>query len=407
MKKIYFAITIMLLAAIPTGVMALDLSNIRLNGFVSQGYLDSSKNNYLDLASKDGTFQLNEAGITISAQATDKLRIGFQLLSRDLGPEGNNNFVLDWGFADYRINNALGARAGKIKMPMGLYNEGRDSDMLRDMVFLPQSIYEESWRSFMGAAQGASLYGNVDLGGLGDVEYQALLGEVNIDVSSVYLIQEGIIGGIEENGLVVNKLNFKCDNAFAASLVMNTALNGLRLGFSYLDVQGVFDGQLNSFGGTAFPAVLEPFTVEAELKDKYVLSAEYLHQYLSLRTEYMQARNNIRINGHPVLGTNDMVVDTAEGYFVMATVPTFTDALKLSALYDVYYSNKNHKGDTQTGEGYRKDIAIGLRYDVLNNWIIKAEYHDIEGTAPFLVNYNDDPLEKDWSYVVAKTTFLF
>ncbi|MDX9709667.1 MAG: hypothetical protein RBT64_08935 [Trichloromonas sp.] len=83
--------------------------------------------------SKDGSFQINEFGLTLNGELSDNLRVGLQLLSRDLGAEGNNKINIDWGMADYRWRDWLGVRLGKVKLPIGLYNRGRDSDFLRPM----------------------------------------------------------------------------------------------------------------------------------------------------------------------------------------------------------------------------------------------------------------------------------
>ena len=84
--------------------------------------MESSGNNFLDSDSEDGTFEINEVGLTFNATVTDKLRIGAQILSRDLGEDGNNDIELDWAFGDYRVTDRFGVRAGKLKLPIGLYN---------------------------------------------------------------------------------------------------------------------------------------------------------------------------------------------------------------------------------------------------------------------------------------------
>ena len=61
---------------------------------------------------------------------------------------------------------------------------------------------------------------------------------------------------------------------------------------------------------------------------------------------------------------------------------------------------------------YREDFGVGCRYDVSSNWIIKAEWHQIEG-ADLLTSYFNDTFgaapvtEKDWDYYIVKTSFNF
>ena len=64
----------------PAQVSAVDFNNIHINGFISQGYLNSSGNNFL-ADSENGTFQINEVGLTVTSQINPKLRLGMQFLS--------------------------------------------------------------------------------------------------------------------------------------------------------------------------------------------------------------------------------------------------------------------------------------------------------------------------------------
>jgi hypothetical protein len=87
--------------------------------------------------------------------------------------------VIDWAFGDYRWKDQLGFRAGKVKLPYGLYNEGRDVDMLRTSIFLPQSIYNERMRDFILAYEGAGAYGSL-ASGIGGFDYHVFGGTLNV-----------------------------------------------------------------------------------------------------------------------------------------------------------------------------------------------------------------------------------
>ena len=47
-----------------------DFNGINIHGFISQGYLKSSDNNYQG-NTEDGTFEFNEIGLTFSTELTD------------------------------------------------------------------------------------------------------------------------------------------------------------------------------------------------------------------------------------------------------------------------------------------------------------------------------------------------
>ena len=177
MKKFIFSLMIIVLIIAVKQLFAFDgeitlgSKNIDVHGFISQGYLQSDGNNVF-ADTEEGTFQFNEVGLNFSTDLTDRLRAGLQLFSRDLGDLSNNEFELDWAYGDYRWRDWLGFRAGKIKIPYGLYNETRDIDLLRTSIFLSSSIYYEGERDLVNAFQGIVLYGDIAFNQFGNLSYQ-------------------------------------------------------------------------------------------------------------------------------------------------------------------------------------------------------------------------------------------
>jgi hypothetical protein len=110
---------------------------LHFSGFISQGYLLSTENNYPIANSTNGSAEFNEVALNIYSLPSDKLRLGMQLLGRDLGDDGNNSIYIDWAYGDYHWRDYLGIRFGKIKMPNGMYNTTRDLDMLRTNIWMP------------------------------------------------------------------------------------------------------------------------------------------------------------------------------------------------------------------------------------------------------------------------------
>ena len=100
---------------------AQDFEGIVVHGFVSQGFLFSSNNNYLSMKSTDGSPQWTDGAVSISDSLTDNLRVGIQLHMYQLGQFGGPNIQVDWASGDYRVNDYLGFRAGKVKTPLGLF----------------------------------------------------------------------------------------------------------------------------------------------------------------------------------------------------------------------------------------------------------------------------------------------
>ena len=112
--------------------------DVDIHGFISQGFLQTDKNNYL-AKPENGSFQFNEMGINFTTYVADDLKMGCQFFARDLGPVGNDDVTINWAFAEYTYRNWLGLRAGLIKMVFGFHNDTRDFDSLRTSIFLPSS----------------------------------------------------------------------------------------------------------------------------------------------------------------------------------------------------------------------------------------------------------------------------
>lgn len=400
MYGIKWGLLLGLLLSLAVPVAAFDLGQVKVNGFVSQGYINSEENNFL-ADSLGGTTEYNEFGLTISAHPIDKLRVGLQLLSRDLGPEGNNEIRLDWGFADYRFADFFGVRLGKVKLPYGLYNEGRDSDFLRTTALLPQSIYDEIRRSMLVATQGGGIYGNVPAGVLGDFDYQFVYGETNFPDDAVLLL------GFERNwnskATALNKaseIDANNQYLYAANLIYNTPLSGLRFAGSYLE--GKTD--LQFYGPVGQPVGKG----ELALRDMWVVSGEYTSSLFDLVSEYSEYKNSKKFDG-----MTDKT-GTSMGWYGLLTIHA-TDAFHLYGVYDVYYADKEDtdgsKYVTATSPAFlnwRKDLGVGFRYDINPNWLIKVEWHDVNGVGSNAALFNDPAkLEEDWNYYIVKTSFNF
>src|SRR5260370_42052973 len=63
-------------------------------GFVGQGFILTTSNNYLDPHTTHGSFQFSDAGINVTKSLVANLRGGVQLFAPDLTPSGNDNATL-------------------------------------------------------------------------------------------------------------------------------------------------------------------------------------------------------------------------------------------------------------------------------------------------------------------------
>lgn len=415
-----------LLAAVWSGsgaAQSLDES-LYVTGFVSQGYLNTSENNYLVPRSVNGTAEFTEAAITVVAQPQDKLRVGLQLLARNFGDAGNGFVSVDWAYGDYRWRDWLGLRLGKVKMPFGFYNEGRDVDMLRTSVFLPQSIYNETMRDFILAYEGAGAYGNFDLGGLGEGDYHVFGGTLNVPdptkgfwrdiyntAGELLENQVGQIVSETEGDPATASFSRNSDQVVSFPWIYGGAVNwyppveGLRLGASGLQGRFNFQGRVHFDVLVERPSPASPehfpvsFLVDETTKISHisVVGAEFLRDRWSLASEYY----------HEEIGDG-----TADGWYVQGGWQA-SDRWALGAYYSEL-SNDN-TGVTEVGladyYGWQNDLAFSLRVDLTDHWLFKLEYHFIDGVAiglrRTLAEEISDPAQRHWGMLTAKTTFHF
>ncbi len=389
MKKI---IIITVLSILFSGTaFALEFGEVDIHGFISQGGLKSDDHEYNAADTNDGTFEFNEFGINFSTDLNDELRLGMQLLARDLGEIGNDKVEIDWAYADYRYRNWLGLRVGKVKKPIGLYNASRDVDAARTAIFLPQCIYPDAQREAVLASKGVAIYGTLP----GHVDYEFVHGVFDVpkDAGIAYLLRS--YGTITDT---------KVDNSAAGALTWNTPLDGLRTGISGTE----YNVLLNMLS-----PLLGAYTLELG-GEYYILSLEYTYNDFMICGEYQGSK----LTTHRIIPAIGLDTDTrtdVEKYYVMSSY-RFTDWFELGMYYAVYYPDKDDKdGDNLPADGdfkeeaWLKDFALSLRFDINFHWILKLEGHKMDGLADVDYSDSDDPADPDpdWYMFAAKLSYSF
>jgi len=372
---------------------------LQIHGFVSQGFLITTENNYL-ARSKHGSFELTEVGINFTKPLTEDLQVGIQLFARDLGRIGNYDAQLDWFYLDYRWKNWLGFRAGRVKVPFGLYNEINDIDAARPFVLLPQSIYPTRQRDYLLAQTGAELYGYVDLRGAGAIDYRVYAGTIFLDKDDLE----------KEPAAPYEALDVRIPYVVGARVLWETPLPGLRVGGSaqlvHFELDLMFEQELwtplQMMG--ALPA---DFTglVEADLPVfLWVGSVEYAVRDLWLAAEYSRWHGDVESTA-PLLVPSDDI--TNERMYAMASY-RFLPWLQPGIYYALYFEDID---DRDRRSLRQHDTAVTVRFDVNEHWLIKLEAHYMHGTASLESSLNDNvpqsELEPSWFLFLTKTTAYF
>jgi hypothetical protein len=368
----------------PSSVFA-DESNgetdILVHGFVSQGYVQSTKNNF-SAHSVKGSTEFAEAGLNFTKQFNSQLRAGVQLFARDLGRTGGYDAKFDWFFLDYRMKDWLGFRAGRIKVPVGLYNDSMDIETARIAILLPQSVYPYSNRDYLLAQTGAEIYGLYDLGNAGSIGYRFYRGSLQLDTPASV-------------GTPTEVQDIDTPYIWGGRILWDTPLEGLKLGGSYQELK--VDSDIYFTGPAQSANVVLPVSIA-------VGSLEYTYYGLQLTLEYSRWWVS-SVSSDPSLFPNLAV--TSERYYGMATYQ-FNNSLAAGTYYSVYYPNDEIKSERKD---YQHDLSLFGRFDVSQNWIFKAEAHYIDGTAGLSSSLNGNrtlnDLERNWGLFLLKTTVLF
>jgi len=376
------------LAAMAPSAAATDIGaaddplSLKVHGFVSQGAILTTKNDYLVQDSTSGSFQLSEMGLNVTKSLTDKVRVGMQLFAQNFGWGGNYNVKADWFYLDYRHANWLGFRAGRMKIPFGLFNEINDIDSARVPILLPQSVYPLQTRTFLFSQTGFELYGFARLESAGALDYRLYGGTIFLDASTL----------TPPGSSLQYQLQFNVPYLIGGRLLWETPLEGLRIGGS---VQAL---RMNT---TAFLPASMTGAIESHVL-WWIGSAEYALGDMTLTAEYSRwhTRQESAIPG------NTFTDESERGYGML----TYRVAPWLQP--GVYYALHFPHVDNRQGRANKQhDVAATLRFDVNAYWIVKLEGHFMAGTAgltnPLRFGPPIDGLANYWGAFLVKTTVHF
>ena len=414
MRKItLFLMAALFVAAPGVSLAGLDLGEVDIHGFVSQGYVQSSDYGFHQINMdqeelEDGSYEFSEVGLNFSSTVSDNLRLGVQLLSKDMGTVGNNEVVVDWAYADYNFKNWLGLRVGKVKRAIGLFNEYQDIDATRTSIFLPP-IYREDWREGALAIRGAAIYGTLP----GSLEY-------NISYGIADMSTEGGVAKTMERTVGGKVTDIDSEPNYTAWLKWNTPLNGLSLTASQMKIGLNMEAQaINSMPLSALTGLPAHAALNLELKTPITnkttvfyntVATQYFHNNLMVAAEYQWGKEVLKTK---VMGIPQPTKKNKTEIWSLLTTYRFTPLFELGVCYSEEYDDRDDRdGDAYVAKGlpkenaWRKDLAISTRFDITNSWIFKLEAHLMDGLLN--IDYGTDPSpDENWEMYAAKLTYIF
>jgi len=370
-----------LIVCICTGnLYAQNLADIEIHGFATQGFLFSSHNNYLTMQSSAGSLQWTDGAVSFTDSLTDKLRVGIQLHMYQLGELGGPNVQVDWASGDYRANDHFGFRAGKLKTPLGLFNDSQDVDAAFLWILLPQSVYPIDNKSTFLSHVGGEVYGGLPLGSrAGKLEYRGYAGQNSLDLTGGYIKQ------FADFGLVFTTA--PGGKVYGGDLRWEAPLKGLTFGSSAL---------VEALDGTAAGGSIH--------SSPNVASAEYAQFN---RGKFYFAGEYWRVPINTTLTLGPAVIPVAvdvRSWYAMGSY-----RLKEKLHVGGYYSHLvNKTGDTTQPANYSKDWVVSGRYDFNAYFYGKIEGHFLHGTGlGYYASTNPNGLKPNSNMLAAKIGFTF
>ena len=383
------------LAGIPTASAVVTWHDVQFGGFFSQGYLvNTGHNDYFGNTSA-GTFDFREFAANAS-YSFGKWRVGAQAFGERLGDYGHDTITLDWATVDYQATQWFGVRAGRVKLPRGLYNESLDLDAVRPFVLLPQSVYDNRLRDFSAAFNGAMVYGNIELKQAGSLDYRAFYGKMPLETGSGASDYFNIDAPFQNKAISI-------DSVVGGTLFWNTPIAGLRTGYSF--------SRFDNFTTVRFvPFRNADAYKSAPHYDQHLLSLEYTWGDWVFAGEYGWAFVHYNVS-YPPVPPAVFLNSTDHNYYVSVS-RRINRRIELGAYYS--YSDFEQLGigtPVQMPLTKQGDWAASVRFDVNDHLLFKLEGHYMDGSEKIfdLPSHPQPPASRDnsWFLFAAKATVLF
>lgn len=377
--------------------------NLRVHGFLTQNAVYTSANNMYGDSKHSVSTDFTEAGLNLFYSPMEQVSFSIQGLYRNAGDVDNDELDIDYAFMDYKINEyeqgEYGVRLGRIKNPLGLYNETRDVAFTTPSIILPQGIYYDRSRALFLSSDGAQVYWQHRLED-SDISVKINYGKARNDsdelLKAVIPYPTSLIPYSPQGDLEPSS----SDHSFIGQVVYEKSGGEKILAFSFADVSLYYDPEMN-----------EPFEAGTTDFYLYIFSAQYNGEKFSLTGEYLYQDNEFKDFG-PLYPNTD---PKSESWYLQLSYRVMPD-WQIYVRYDESYLDK----DDRSGRGYdvigaprhmsfSKDTMFGIRWDINSSVMFRAEYHNMNGTAWLTSadNPDRDETERYWDMIALQLSLRF
>ena len=380
----------------------------QFHGFIMQSFVKTDNNNYLGSSEGNGSLDYTEIGLNGSVKLGSRFQLAAQLLSRRAGETDNGEIKVDFALADYRLiehfDYGFGLRAGRVKNPIGFYNETRDVSFTRESIVLPQSIYFERARDVSISSDGLHSYGFKQTK-VGIINAQLAIALPRVTSTNT---EYALLGGVKA-GKFVGK------PSFVGRVMLESSDSRTTIALTHVNLFMDYEPG---------DATLEPgFTGDGEVNfSNTMLSMKYNLLKWSFTGEY--AQRSIAFTGFPKIPATstgaaipDVINDVTGESFYLQVVNRLNFKWNFIVRYDVLYSDKTDRDGNEfsavTGakdySRFAKDLMLGLQYNIQRQWMARLELHQIDGTAwlPVQDNPNSTDIDQRWRMINLSLSYRF
>lgn len=382
----------LLILSSPPATAGMLPDRLKVHGFVAQSLFHTSDNNLFGQSDDGISLGITEAGLNASYQAFDRLSLAIQGLYRRAGDVDRGSFRVDYGLADLTLwqhdSGRVGLRAGRAKIPFGLYNETRDVAFTRPTILLPQGIYFERSRALLTSADGGSFYAEQRTD-FGDFYFKF---NYALPLGNNKEIRSTLLGPIPTG-------EFSAKPAIATQLSYELGGGKYVFALSHMDLRLDYHPQAGE-AVKAGQSHIRPL----------MFSAQYNGEKLTLTGEYDYRWNTFK--GYGIISDRQFATESwyLQGSYQL--LPKWQATLR----YDSVYSDVDNRGGANFEDyglpahaAFAQDWMLGIRWDITDSWMLRGEYHRVHGT--YWLPQADNPARlqtaPNWDLFGLQTTFHF
>jgi hypothetical protein len=281
------------------------------HAFGDQTYAKTDHNTYVD-ADPRGTWDNNFLGLVMAATITDRSKLWAQL---ETSTEDSTRFT--WFFVDYQFTSDLTGHIGRVRLPLGLYNDIVDTKFLQQGLLEP-NIYQPAADFVHDSYQGIGFDYDLHVGKAGDLLWQ-------------------VFGG---NSYVTETDDPQHDRRlYGVRVTYSTPISGLRFMVS------AYQQQFESPGTTALHD-----------ENRAILSGDYVNDRFNVKSEFAV---------HSLLGVHSRAYYAQLGYQLS---PRWTPYLR----YEDATTDESRDSDPAY---FQRTAVTGVSFRLQGNIDIRAENH--------------------------------